>query len=90
MWSWFNGTKMTVNLGNFQAIVIRENHKNETFKIGSKEVKVVSPIKILGVEIDHKLNFEQQINRICKSIAKQLKVLIRLKRFLGFPWRKPY
>ena len=80
---------MTVNLGNFQAIVIRENHKNETFKIGCKEVKVASPIKILGVEIDDKLNFEQQINRICKSTANQLKVLIGLKRFLGFPWRKP-
>ena len=80
---------MTVNLGNFQAIVIRENHKNETFKIGYKEVKVASPIKTLGVEIDDKLNFEQQINRICKSIANQLKLLIRLKRFLGFPWGKP-
>ena len=80
---------MTVNLGNFQATVIRENHKNETFKIRCKEVKVASPIKILGVEIDDKLNFEQQINRICKSIANQLKLLIRLKRFLGFPWGKP-
>ena len=49
---------MTVNLGNFQATVIRENHKNETFKIRCKEVKVASPIKILGVEIDDKLNFE--------------------------------
>ena len=46
-------------------------------KIGSKEIKVASQVKLLGVEIDKKLNFEQHINCICKSAANQLNALIR-------------
>ena len=67
---------MSVNPGKFQAIIIdkrKQDHTNEVFKIGSKEIKVASQVKLLGVEIDNKLNFEQHINRICKSAAKVLR-----------------
>ena len=89
--NWFNENKMIVNPGKFQAIIIDkriQDHTNEIFKIGSKEIKVAPQVKLLGVEIDSKLNFEQHINRICKSAANQLNALIRLKRFLGFLERK--
>ena len=75
----------------FRAIMIdkrKQDHTNKIFKIGSKEIKVASQVKLLGVEIDNKLNFEQHINHICKSAANQLNALIRLKRFLGFQERK--
>ena len=78
---------MFVNPGKFQAIIIdkrKQDHTNEVFKIGSKETKVASQVKLLGVEKDNKLNFEQHINGIFESAAKQLNLLIRLKRFLGF------
>ena len=81
---------MIVNLEKFQAIIIdkrKQDHANEIFKIGSKEVKVASQVKLLGVEIDNKLNFEQ-INRICKSASNQLNALTRLKQVLGFQERK--
>ena len=82
---------MIVNPGKFQTIIIdkrKQDHTNEIFKIGSKEIKVTSQVKFLGVEIDNKLNFEQHINRICKSATNQLNAVIRLKRFLGFQERK--
>ena len=75
---------MIVNPGKFQAIGIdkkKQDHTNEIFKLSSKEIKVTSQVKLLGVETDSKLNFEQHINRICKSAANQLNALIRLKRF---------
>ena len=69
--------------------MIREHvHTNEIFKIGSKEIKAASQVKLLGVKLDNKLNFEQHINRFCKSAANQLNALIRLKRVLGFQERK--
>ena len=89
--NWFNENKMIVNLRKFQAIIIdkrKQDHTKETFKIGSKEIKVTSQLKLFGVEIDNKLNLEQHINRICKSAANQLDILIKLKRFLGFQERK--
>ena len=89
--NWFNENKMIINPGKFPAIIIykrKQDDTNEIFKIGSKEIKVASQVKLLGVEIDNKLNFEQCINGICKSAAKQLNALIRLKRSLGFQERK--
>ena len=37
----------------------------------------------LGVHIDDKLNFNEHINKMCKSAGNQLNALIRLKSFLG-------
>ena len=54
----------------------------------SPKLKMKSQVKLLWVEIDNKLNFEQHINHICKSAANQLNALIRLKRYLGFQERK--
>ena len=65
---------MFVNPGKFQAIIIdkrKQDHTNEVFKIGSKEIKVASQVKLLGVDIDNKLNLEQHINCIYKSAANQ-------------------
>ena len=89
--NFFNEDKMIVNPGKFQAIITnkrKQDHANEISKIGSKEIKVTSQVKLLGVEIDDKLNFGQHINCICKSPANQLNALIRLKRFLGFQDKK--
>ena len=66
----------------------KHHHTNEIFKIGSKEIKVASQVKILGVEIDNKLNFEHHIIRICKLATNQLKALIRLKCILSLQKRK--
>ena len=89
--NWFNENEINVNPEKFQAIIIdkkRQDHTNEIFKIGSKEIKVASQVKPLGGEIDNKLNFEQHINYICKLAANQSNALIRLKSFLGFQKRK--
>ena len=53
-----------------------------------KEIKAVSKVKLLGIEIDEKLNFNHHINNICKSASNQLNALIRLKHPLGFEERK--
>ena len=83
---------MIINPGKLQAIIIdkrKQDHINEIFKIGSKEIKVASQIKLLGVKIDNKLYFKQHINRICKLAANQLNTLIRLRRFVNSKKEKP-
>ena len=39
--------------------------------------------KSVRLHIDDKLNFNERINKICKSAGNQLHGLIRLKSFLG-------
>ena len=45
-------------------------------------------VKLLGVHIDDKLNFNHHISRLCKSAGNQLNALTRIKPFLGLRERE--
>ena len=82
---------MIVNPSKFQVIIfdkLRGNHTNQIINIDQKEIKTVSKVKLLEIEIDDKLNFNHHINKICKSDSNELSALIRLKHLLGFEERK--
>ena len=88
---WFETNKMIVNPGKFQSIIIdkkKQDHTKETFKIGDKVIEVSPSVKLLGVQIDDKLNFNLHITNICRSAANQLNALTRLKQFLNFETKK--
>ena len=40
-------------------------------------------MRLLGVELDNQLNFNEQISRICQKVARQLNVLQRISKFLS-------
>ena len=89
--NWFKNNHMIVNLGKFQAIIFdkhKENYANRIISINQKEIKAVAKVKILGIEIRDKLNFNHHIKNNCKSASNQLNALIRLKHLLGFKERK--
>ena len=91
--TWFRNNKMMVNPNKFQAILLNESkptHVKATMNIGNEKIESLSlsAIKLLGIEIDNKLNFNNHINTICRSAANQLNALIRLRRFLGIEERK--
>ena len=86
---WFETNKMIVNLGKFQSIIIdkkKQDHKKETFEIGDKVIEASPLVKLLGVQIDDKLNFNLHITNICRSAANQLHALIR--QFLSLEAKK--
>ena len=73
---------MIVNPCKFQVIIFdkhRRNHTNQMVNMNWKEIKAVSKVKILGIEIDGKLNFNHHFNNICKSASNQFNALIKLK-----------
>ena len=51
-------------------------------------IKSEETVKLLGIKLDYKLNFEQHISEHCRKAASQLNVLKRLKQFIGFNERK--
>ena len=66
----------------------RQDHRQKTFKIGDKVIEAPSSVKLLGVQMDNKLDFNLHITNICRSAANQLNTLIRLKGFLSFEVKK--
>ena len=84
--NWFKNNHMIVNPGKFQAIIFdkhKGNHTNRTININQKEIKAVAKVKLLGIEIDDKLNFNHHVHNICKSASNQLNAFIRLKTLIG-------
>ena len=66
----------------------RNNDTAEYISIDQKNIKTSSSVKLLGVHIEDKLNFNLHISKICRSAANQLHTLIRLHMFLNFEEKK--
>ena len=84
---WFKSNKMIVNPVKFQAILLdkrKSDHTNQCIVADNQNMKVLSSVELLGIQIDDKLNFKLYISNICRSTSNQSIALIRLKRFLGF------
>ena len=89
--SWFQSDKMIVNRGKFRDIIIgkkKQNNTAECISIDQKNIKSSPSVKLLGVHIDDKLNFNLHITESCRSAANQLRTLIRLRRFVNFEGKK--
>ena len=74
---------MIVNPDNFQVILLdkgRSDNANIEVEIRNKKISSTSSVKLLGVHIDHKLIFNEHINKICKSTGNQLNAVTHLNR----------
>ena len=47
-----------------------------------------SYVKLLGTEIDNKLNFEKNISNICTKASNKLNTICRLQTFMGHKGKK--
>ena len=83
--NWFHNNCMQANHDKFQAIAVGERtfEKNLVLKISDTEIKCEEVVKLLWVDIDYKLNFDQHISNLCRKAGQQLNVLKRLSPFLS-------
>jgi hypothetical protein len=83
--NWFSANKMQANPEKFQAISIgRKTHdKNVMFNLNGINLSCEDEVKLLGVTIDFKPNFNTHISNICKKAARQLNVLKRIGKHLN-------
>ena len=86
--TWLKQNQMIANPEKFHALLIRKDQTNtrgENFDIQGKTIKSENTvIKLLGIQLNYKLNFEQHISEICSKAASQLNVLKRVKTIYWF------
>ena len=89
--TWLKQNQMIANPEKLHALLIKKDQTNtsrDNFNIQGKTFKSEETVKLLGIHLDYKLNFEQHISKLCRKAASQLNVLKRLKRFIGFNEKK--
>ena len=79
---------MIVNPDKFKSIIIKKVIKqanlNLKFLPGNSVVEFTLSVKLIGIHVDDQLNFNLNINNICKFVSKELNALVRLKYLLDF------
>ena len=68
--SWFENNYMRANPDKFQAIVLgMKNPETLNFQLGNITIKPEDKVKLLGIDLDSKLNFNCHIHEICQKIV---------------------
>ena len=75
---------MIVNSDEFQAIILNRKEVQKTHKliIDNNEIKTTNSIKLLGINIDDQLKFNEHISVLCSKAAMQLNALSGLQKYL--------
>ena len=65
---WFRENEMVVNSDKFQAIILNRKEAQGAHKliIDNKEIKTTNSIKLLGINIDDQLKFNEHISILCR------------------------
>ena len=80
---------MQANPSKFQAISVGKKTFSElrSFTLANNSIECEEAVRLLGVDLDYKLNFNEQVTRICQKVSSQLNVLQRLSKFLSVDTR---
>ena len=75
---------MKANPDKFQAIAVGKHLKDEniTFNLDNDIINCEEHVKLVGVIIDFKLNFDLHISNVCKKASRQLNASKRIGRNL--------
>jgi hypothetical protein len=81
--TWFECNGMQANPEKFQ-LIVSHRHKNDIveLQVCNTVIKSSDHVKLLGVTIDRKLNFDTHISELCKKASRQVNVLKRLSNML--------
>ena len=80
---WFQINLMSANPDKFQAIFLGTQGPLMPLNVADICIIPETHVKLLGVNIDNKLNFTPHVQELCKKAGRQLNVLMRLSSYLS-------
>ena len=83
---WFASNFMKANPDkfHFMSAAKKADAAVNTIEIESNSIQAEDSIKLLGVHIDSRLNFNKQISEVCKKAGRQINALKRLSFYLNY------
>ena len=82
---WFRTNNVIANPDRFHAIINkrRKNAITHKLKIYNNEIETIKSVKLLDIEIDNQLSFNQHISKFYSKSAMQLNAICRSAKFMG-------
>ena len=62
-------------------LLITKYHDNVSITVDREIIKASDKVKLLGVTIDNKLDFNEHLSKICKKVSTKLHALVRISNF---------
>ena len=78
----FRENEMVVNSEKVQAIILNRKEAAHKLIIDNKEIKTTNSIKLLGINIDDQVRFNDHISILCSKATMQLNALSRLQKYM--------
>ena len=85
---WFENNHMKLNQDKCHLMVPGCKFENVFAKIGERKIWKSSKKKLLGLELDRDLKFNDYVFSLCKKAGQKLSVLKRISNFMNFKQRK--
>ena len=82
--NWIKTLPDVINPEKFQANILNKTDcglNSKSLVIDNQQMKTASSVKLLGIQLDDKVNFICRISNICRSDVNQLHTLIRIRYF---------
>ena len=88
--NWFKINSMVANPAKFQIMFLGQGITNKelNFKIDNITLSCSTEVKLLGIIIDEKLNFEKHISNLCSTASNRLRALTRIRPYLSIDQAK--
>ena len=81
--AWFDNNYMCANPDKFQSIVLdRDGKQSLSISVQDNTIFSDPSIKVLGVTLDDKLNFDEHVSQMCLKASRQINALKRVSRYL--------
>ena len=81
---WFENNHMKANPSKFQgfAIMNQEDNENICLSLSGVDLPISETVKLLGLYIDHKLNFNEHVSKLCKKAGFHVSAMSRVAKYL--------
>ena len=78
---WLKINQLVANPAKFQLMFLGNIKHKLCLELNGEVINSTNTVKLLGITIDNKLNFNEHINKICKSANQKINALYRFRKF---------
>ena len=75
---WFRDHRMKANAYKYHLLIINNTKESFQIKIGNETASNNKYEKLLGLKVDHELNFNEHVSLLCKKASQKLNALSRI------------